>query len=697
MTRHARLTRFGGAGVALLAGTALILTGCAGGSADAGQGASGVDAATASDLTSFGTLADLEAAAKAEGQLNVIALPRDWANYGEILDAFTAKYPEITVNEQSPDVSRAEEIQAADDQRGPRHRARRLRPRPHRRPAEHRRVRPLQGADLGRDPRCPQGADRPVRRRLRRIHVGRLRLGEVRRTPTSLDDLLGSEFRGSVAHQRRPDPGGRSLRRRGPRHRADRRHAGRLPAGHRLLLRAEHARQHAQARRHDGHGRQRRDPGRLRLGLPQRHARDGQPATGRSSSSPAPATPGTTTRPSTRTPRNPAAARLWQEFLYSDEVQNLWLKGGARPVRMEAMTDAGTIDEELAAALPEAPPTRSSRPRRRAPPRAPCSARSGQRRSSDSSDVLDGPSLDRVTSPAGPERLPLRPGAGVARRAGRGSGWSPSPRTSLLFLAAADGARRRRRACSTATGPSPSTTSPPSATPSSSRRSGTRRGCRCSPPSSAPWSVRSSATRMLGLPETGIVRTTVDAASGVLAQFGGVMLAFAFIATIGTQGIVTKFLLDRLRSRHLRRRRLDLRAPRPDPPLHLLPGAADDHHLHARPLRAAAAVGRGEPDARRHPRRLLAITSACPCSRRRSSRACCCCSPMRSRRTRRPPRSPARARRSCRCRSAPRSRARPSSDARTSPARSPRHDRRRRGRHDGLYSLVQRRAARWQS
>ncbi len=25
---------------------------------------------------------------------------------------------------------------------------------------------------------------------------------------------------------------------------------------------------------------------------------------------------------------NPAAARLWQEFLYSDEVQNLWLKGG---------------------------------------------------------------------------------------------------------------------------------------------------------------------------------------------------------------------------------------------------------------------------------------------------------------------------------------------------------------------------------
>jgi putative spermidine/putrescine transport system permease protein len=49
---------------------------------------------------------------------------------------------------------------------------------------------------------------------------------------------------------------------------------------------------------------------------------------------------------------------------------------------------------------------------------------------------------------------------------------------------------------------------------------------------------------MLGLPETGFVRTTVDAASGVLAQFGGVMLAFVLIATIGTQGVVTGILDD---------------------------------------------------------------------------------------------------------------------------------------------------------
>lgn len=42
----------------------------------------------------------------------------------------------------------------------------------------------------------------------------------------------------------------------------------------------------------------------------------------------------------------------------------------------------------------------------------------------------------------------------------------------------------------------------------------------------------------------GLVRTSIDAAASVLAQFGGVMLAFAFIATIGIQGVVTRLLAD---------------------------------------------------------------------------------------------------------------------------------------------------------
>lgn len=51
---------------------------------------------------------------------------------------------------------------------------------------------------------------------------------------------------------------------------------------------------------------------------------------------------------------------------------------------------------------------------------------------------------------------------------------------------------------------------------------------------------------LTGAPADGLVRRVVDAAASVLAQFGGVMLAFAFIATIGIQGIVTVLLRDRL-------------------------------------------------------------------------------------------------------------------------------------------------------
>jgi putative spermidine/putrescine transport system permease protein len=40
----------------------------------------------------------------------------------------------------------------------------------------------------------------------------------------------------------------------------------------------------------------------------------------------------------------------------------------------------------------------------------------------------------------------------------------------------------------------------------------------------------------------GLLRRSVTSAAGVLAQFGGVTLAFAFIATLGTTGFVTVFL-----------------------------------------------------------------------------------------------------------------------------------------------------------
>jgi ABC-type Fe3+ transport system substrate-binding protein len=49
---------------------------------------------------------------------------------------------------------------------------------------------------------------------------------------------------------------------------------------------------------------------------------------------------------------HPAAARLWEEFLYSDQGQNPWLQGGAHPVRLPVMQKAGTADQQALAALP---------------------------------------------------------------------------------------------------------------------------------------------------------------------------------------------------------------------------------------------------------------------------------------------------------------------------------------------------------
>ncbi|MFE0601962.1 ABC transporter substrate-binding protein [Streptomyces sp. NPDC058892] len=49
---------------------------------------------------------------------------------------------------------------------------------------------------------------------------------------------------------------------------------------------------------------------------------------------------------------HPAAARLWQEYLFSPEGQNIRLGAYARPVLMKSMQENGTLDKALAEMLP---------------------------------------------------------------------------------------------------------------------------------------------------------------------------------------------------------------------------------------------------------------------------------------------------------------------------------------------------------
>jgi len=52
--------------------------------------------------SSFAQSQALIDAAKREGQLTIIATPRDWGNYGEMIDTFAAIYG-LKVNETNPD------------------------------------------------------------------------------------------------------------------------------------------------------------------------------------------------------------------------------------------------------------------------------------------------------------------------------------------------------------------------------------------------------------------------------------------------------------------------------------------------------------------------------------------------------------------------------------------------------------------
>lgn len=348
---HRRLFRQATAAVAMALVATLGLTACGGGSAQSDTKKS----AAATSVADFGTFADLEAAAKKEGALNVIALPRDWANYGAVIDAFKAKYPEIKVNEQSPDVSSAEEIQAAKTNKG------------------------LDTApdtfDLGLSVALANTASfapykvqtwNDIPAQLKESsglfvgdYGGYMSVGYDSAKfpePTSIQDLLKPAYKGAVAINGDPTQAGAAFAAVGM---ATVQNGGTLDdftpgidyfaqlqkAGNLLKVDV------TTATVASGETPVVFDWDYLNAA----HVKD-KPSW-KTVVFPGQGYAGYYNQAINVDAPHPAAARLWQEFLYSDEVQNLFLAGGARPVRMEAMTTAGTIDKTKAAALPAAPAT----------------------------------------------------------------------------------------------------------------------------------------------------------------------------------------------------------------------------------------------------------------------------------------------------------------------------------------------------
>ncbi len=321
------------------------------GGAASTSSAPAADAKTAKSAADLGGMEALVAAAKTEGKLNVIALPPDWANYGEIIKAFSAKYPEIKVTSAQPDISSQEEINAINTNKGT--------------------DRAPDVVDIGMAValantavfapyQVATWADIPDAQKEStglwfQDYGGYMSVGYDSAkvpAPTSIADLLKPAYKGKVALNGDPTTANAALN---GVMMASMASGGSVSdiskgvdffkqlkgAGNFVAVKASTATIKAGTTQvvfdwdYLSAGAVKNVPT-WKVFVPDNAVLGGYYAQAINKDAP-----------------HPAAARLWEEFLYSDAGQNLWLKGGARPVRMDAMAKAGTIDAAAAGALPK--------------------------------------------------------------------------------------------------------------------------------------------------------------------------------------------------------------------------------------------------------------------------------------------------------------------------------------------------------
>ncbi|GAA0618557.1 extracellular solute-binding protein [Kutzneria viridogrisea] len=330
------------------------LTAC-GGSASS-SGSSDSKAATAKSAADLGGMDALVAAAKAEGALNVITLPHTWANYGAILDGFKAKYG-LKINESNPDGTSQDEINAVKQLKGQ-----------DRAPdvldlgssfalsaAAGGLLAPYKVATWKDIPDAQKDADG----RWYNDYGGYISIGydaaKVPNPPTSFADLAKPEYKGKVALNGDPTKAGAAF------------------AGVYAAALAKGGSFDNIQPGIDFFGELHRNGNFIPVGATQATIQSGQtPITidwdylqvsasktlaGKVDWKVAVPTDGHYAnyynQAISASAPHPAAARLWQEYLYSAEGQNLYLKGSARPVTLAAMQAAGTVDKTALEALPK--------------------------------------------------------------------------------------------------------------------------------------------------------------------------------------------------------------------------------------------------------------------------------------------------------------------------------------------------------
>ena len=321
------------------------------------EGGQAAAAATATSAADLGGLESLVTAAKQEGTLNVIALPPDWANYGKMISGFSAKYG-IKITSAQPDASSQDEINAANQLKGT--------------------SRAPDVFDVGLNialantglfaPYKVQGWN-DIPEALKESsgkwfsdYGGYMSIGYDAGkvpAPTGIKDLLKPAYKGKVALNGDPtqaaaafngvvaaalDNGGSADDiAPGVTFFADLKKAGNfLPV----------------------------DPtpatvesGQTPVVIDWDYLNAGQSETLKGKIDwkvvvPKNAVVGSYyVQAINKDAPHPAAARLWEEYLFSDEGQNIWLAGSARPIRADAMVKAGTIDQAAYSKLPSVPGT----------------------------------------------------------------------------------------------------------------------------------------------------------------------------------------------------------------------------------------------------------------------------------------------------------------------------------------------------
>ncbi len=304
-------------------------------------------------------LAVLIADAKKEGELNVIALPHDWANYGEIIQTFKNKYG-IKVNEINPDAGSADELEAIKANKdskgpnapdvidvgfafGPQAKAAQL-------------TQPYKVSTWASIPDNAKDADGHWYGDYYGVMAIEVNKSVVKNVPQDWADLLKPEYKGQIALAGDPRKSSQAINAVYAVAMANGGTPDNAAAGLEFFKKLNAAgnlvpviAKPATIAKGETPIAIRWDYNALQNKLNSKGNPEIEVIVPKSS-----VLAGVYVQAISAYAPHPNAAKLWMEFLYSDEGQNLWLKGFAHPIRYNDMVKRNVIPEALAKALPPA-------------------------------------------------------------------------------------------------------------------------------------------------------------------------------------------------------------------------------------------------------------------------------------------------------------------------------------------------------